>query len=88
MNRRMLLLPFTLILLAPALLLAEDALERYGLDRIQVENSVLGAFRGYYDAPDMKALKALPPDQRAGKEASGAARAFAKDWLEELSAAK
>ena len=65
MNRRMLLLPFTLILLVPALLLAEDALQQYGLDRVQIENSLLGALRGWYGAPDMKLLKALPPDQRA-----------------------
>jgi hypothetical protein len=55
----MLLLPITRILLAPALLLAEDALQQYGLDRVQIENSVLGAFRGWYDAPDRAALKAL-----------------------------
>ena len=79
MSRRMLLLPFTLLLLAPALLLAEDALERYGLERTQVENSVLGAFRGWYDAPDMKLLKALPPDQRAA--AVDALGAFLKEYV-------
>ena len=65
MNRRMLLLPFALILLVPALILAEDALQQYGLDRVQIENSFFGAIRGWYGAPDMAVLKALPPDQRA-----------------------
>jgi len=64
MTRRLLVI-LGLVLAVPAALLAADALEEYGLDAIQVQNSVLGAFRGWYDAPDVQALKALPPEQRA-----------------------
>jgi hypothetical protein len=54
------------LLAAPALLIAEDMLERYDVDRIQAENSVLGAVRGWWDPPDVsEVLRALPPDERA-----------------------
>lgn len=54
------------LLAIPAVLIAEDALERYDIDRVQAENSVLGAVRGWWDAPDVSdVLRALPPDQRA-----------------------
>ncbi len=65
MHRRLVLLLLALTLLTPALLVAEDALETYRLDRIQVENSTLGAFNGWFSPPDMDMLKALPPKERA-----------------------
>jgi hypothetical protein len=75
----MLLLPFTLIVLAPALLVAEDALQQYGLDRIQIEDSVLSMVRGYCVAPDLKLLKALPPEERAA--AVNALGIFLKEYV-------
>jgi hypothetical protein len=54
------------LLAVPALLLAEDVLERYDFDRVQAENSVLGAVRGWWDPPDVPDLvRALPPEERA-----------------------
>jgi hypothetical protein len=80
MKRRLLLPLLALTLLVPAALIAADALETYGLDRVQVENSTLGAFNGWYSAPDMKALKALPPGERAA--AVTALGGFLKEYVQ------
>jgi hypothetical protein len=75
-----LLLAVTL-LAVPAVLIAEDALERYDIDRIQAENSVLGAVRGLWDPPDVSdVLRALPPAERvaAVRELGG----FVKEYVQ------
>ncbi len=52
---------------APALLVAGDVIDTYDLDRTAVENSILSAYRGGWYAFDVTpALRALPPEQRAG----------------------
>jgi hypothetical protein len=63
---RPLLLPL-LLAASPALLVAGDAVDAYQLDRTEVEQSVMGAFRGGWFPFDVTpALRSLPPDQRAG----------------------
>jgi len=69
------------LLAVPALLIAEDALERYDIDRIQAENSVLGAVRGWWDPPDVTdVLRALPASERAAavRELGG----FVKEYVQ------
>ena len=75
----------TLLLLAllavPAALIAADALERYEVDRVQAENSVLASVRGWWDAPDVSpVLRALPAEQRA--EAVRAFGGFVKAYVQ------
>jgi hypothetical protein len=73
---------FVLALLAvPAILIAEDALQRYQVDPQQAENSVLASVRGWWDAPDVSdVLRALPADQRA--EAVQALGGFVKGYVQ------
>lgn len=68
------------LLAVPALLIAEDVLERYDIDPIQAENSVLGAVRGWWDPPDVSdVLRSLPPADRAAavRELGG----FVKEYV-------
>lgn len=78
---RMRLLFVLAVLAVPAVLIAQDALERYEVDRVQAENSVLGAVRGWWHAPDVgEVLRALPADQRA--EAVQALGGFVKTYVQ------
>jgi hypothetical protein len=66
MNRLRPILLVAALAAVPALLVAADVIDTYELDRTQVEQSILGAFRGGWYVFDVgQALRALPADERA-----------------------